>query len=309
MKRMSWRGLAAALCLGLTPGAGSALVISELFYDALGADDGLSFVELYGAPGTGLDGLLVEGVNGANGAVTHSLALTGAIPGDGVFVLADDQAGAATLVAGADLVLNFDFQNGPDSVVLRSGDTVLDALGYGVFAPGDVFAGSGNPAPDAATTSRTSSCSPRPPRAARHWPTCRSPERRCCWRVASRSSPGAAAARGRTRSARTECRRRRLPAHHSRPAARSPGAPPRRAGAPTPGHREAGAPLCSRGDPAGALRRRFRTAMEKPIRASMTVRCARSRFPADSSRASGRQVGSGGEESPASFRAGGAAER
>jgi hypothetical protein len=148
MKRMSWRGLAAALCLGLTPGAGSALVISELFYDALGADDGLSFVELYGAPGTGLDGLLVEGVNGANGAVTHSLALTGAIPGDGVFVLADDQAGAATLVAGADLVLNFDFQNGPDSVVLRSGDAVLDALGYGVFAPGDVFAGSGNPAPD-----------------------------------------------------------------------------------------------------------------------------------------------------------------
>ncbi len=33
--------------------------------------------------------------------------------------------------------------------MLRSGDAVLDALGYGVFAPDDVFAGSGNPAPDA----------------------------------------------------------------------------------------------------------------------------------------------------------------
>ena len=149
MKRMSWGGLTAALCLGFTPGAGSALVISELFYDAVGTDDGLSFVEFYGAPGTSLEGLAVEGVNGSGGAVTHSLTLAGAVPDDGIFVLADGQAGAASLVVGADLVLDFDFQNGPDSIVLRSGDAVLDALGYGVFAPDDVFAGSGNPAPDA----------------------------------------------------------------------------------------------------------------------------------------------------------------
>jgi hypothetical protein len=43
----------------------------------------------------------------------------------------------------------FDFQNGPDSVVLRAGESVLDALGYGVFAPEDFFAGEGNAAPDA----------------------------------------------------------------------------------------------------------------------------------------------------------------
>jgi len=60
MRRMSWGGLAAALCLGFTPGAGSALVISELFYDAVGADDGLSFVELYGVPGTSLDGVWLD---------------------------------------------------------------------------------------------------------------------------------------------------------------------------------------------------------------------------------------------------------
>ena len=148
MKRMSWAGLAAALCLGFTPAAGSALVISELLYDAVGADDGLSFVELYGAPGTSLEGLVVEGVNGSGGAVTHSLSLAGSVPDDGIFVLADGQAGAASFVVGADLVLEFDFQNGPDSIVLRSGDTVLDALGYGAFGPDDVFAGLGNPAPD-----------------------------------------------------------------------------------------------------------------------------------------------------------------
>jgi hypothetical protein len=149
MKCTSWGGLVAALYLGFTPGAGSALVISELFYDAVGADDGLSFVELYGAPGTNLEGLSVEGVNGSNGALTHSLALAGAVPDDGIFVLADGQAGGASLVPGADLVLDFDFQNGPDSVVLRSGEVVLDALGYGAFGPDEFFAGLGNPAPDA----------------------------------------------------------------------------------------------------------------------------------------------------------------
>jgi hypothetical protein len=149
MKCTSWGGLAAALYLGFTPGAGTALVISELFYDAVGADDGLSFVELYGAPGTSLEGVSLEGVNGSNGALTHSLALAGEVPDDGIFVLADGQAGGASLVMGADLVLDFDFQNGPDSVVLRSGDAVLDALGYGVFGPDEFFAGLGNPAPDA----------------------------------------------------------------------------------------------------------------------------------------------------------------
>jgi hypothetical protein len=125
-------------------------VISEFFYDAVGSDDGLSFVELHGAPGTSLTGLVLEGVNGANGAVGPSLALTGLIPADGIFVVADATAGGQSSVSGADLLLDFDFQNGPDSVVLRDGSVVLDALGYGVFAPGEVFAGEGAPAADPA---------------------------------------------------------------------------------------------------------------------------------------------------------------
>ena len=45
--------------------------------------------------------------------------------------------------------MNFDFQNGPDSILLVDGEVVLDAIGYGVFAPDEFFAGEGSPAPDA----------------------------------------------------------------------------------------------------------------------------------------------------------------
>jgi hypothetical protein len=135
----------------LLPATAQALpVISEFFYDAVGGDDGLSFIELYGTPGASLAGLVLEGVNGSNGAAGPSLSLTGAIPPDGIFVVADATAGGQSSVVGADLLLDFDFQNGPDSVVLRSGSVVLDALGYGVFAPGEVFAGEGAPAADPA---------------------------------------------------------------------------------------------------------------------------------------------------------------
>ena len=120
-----------------------AVQISELLYDAIGTDNGTVFIELYGAPGTSLDGWHVEGVNGADGAVGPIVTLSGQIGSDGFFVLADSDAGA-TQVANADLLANFDFQNGPDSVVLRDAlGNVLDALGYGVFGATDIFAGEG----------------------------------------------------------------------------------------------------------------------------------------------------------------------
>jgi hypothetical protein len=128
--------------------AGALPVISELFYDAVGSDDGLSFVELYGEPGASLDGLSLEGVNGANGDVGPVIALSGLIPADGFFVVADALASGASSVAGADLLAQFDFQNGPDSVVLRAGELILDAVGYGSFLASEIFAGEGQPAPD-----------------------------------------------------------------------------------------------------------------------------------------------------------------
>ncbi len=130
------------------PAQAISLQISEVFYDPAGSDNGLVFVELYGASGLSLDGYRVEGVNGSGGAVGPTLSLTGSIPGDGFFVIADLD-GATTAVPNADLTLNFDFQNGPDSIVLRDpADSIVDALGYGSFGAGDVFAGEGSPAPD-----------------------------------------------------------------------------------------------------------------------------------------------------------------
>jgi threonine dehydrogenase-like Zn-dependent dehydrogenase len=52
-------------------------------------------------------------------------------------------------VAGAHLIANFDFQNGPDSIVLRTAGAVIDAIGYGVFGVGEIFAGEGSAAADA----------------------------------------------------------------------------------------------------------------------------------------------------------------
>jgi len=124
-------------------------LISEVFYDAIGSDNGHSFIELYGAPGTSLEGLVLEGVNGSGGGIGPVITLAGVIPEDGLFVVADRDTDGVTFVPEADFVQNFDFQNGPDSVVLRSDAGVIDAIGYGDFGPGDFFAGEGAPAPDA----------------------------------------------------------------------------------------------------------------------------------------------------------------
>jgi len=139
---------ATAVCAAATAHAGT--VISEVLYDAAGTDNGNVFVELFGAPGTLLDGLLLEGVNGTDGSTYLSVLLTGVIPADGIFVIGDDSGDGTSLVGQADLVADVDFQNGPDSVVLRgSGGGVLDALGYGDFSMAS-FAGEGGPAPDVA---------------------------------------------------------------------------------------------------------------------------------------------------------------
>ena len=122
-------------------------LLSEVLYDAAGTDNGSVFVELFGVAGTSQDGLLLEGVNGADGSIYSSIALSGVIPADGVFVIGDDSGDGSTLVGNADLVMNVDFQNGPDSIVLRDSNGVLDALGYGDFS-GGVFAGEGSAAPD-----------------------------------------------------------------------------------------------------------------------------------------------------------------
>jgi len=148
VKRLAWTALAAATA-SLAAGAQAKTVISEVLYDASGTDRGNVFVELFGTPGAPLGGLLIEGVNGADGSVYKTAALSGTIPSDGVFVIGDDSGNGTSLVSNVDLVLDVEFQNGPDSIVLRDGNGVLDALGYGDFSSA-IFAGEGSAAPDVA---------------------------------------------------------------------------------------------------------------------------------------------------------------
>lgn len=129
-------------------GAQAQTIISEVLYDATSSDNGNVFVELFGNPGTLLDGLLLEGVNGGDGDIYRSVVLSGTIPSDGVFVIGDDSGDGTSLISDVDLIREIDFQNGPDSIVLRDGGLILDALGYGNFS-GGVFAGEGTAAPDA----------------------------------------------------------------------------------------------------------------------------------------------------------------
>ncbi len=135
-----------ALCLAQT--AAATPLISEVFYDAVGSDDGQSFVELFGEPGAPVDGLVLTGINGSNGAAGRVLVLSGFFGEDGLFVVADSTSAGTSDVIDFDLLLNFDFQNGPDSIVLEDELGVLDAVGYGDFDPDEIFAGEGMPAPD-----------------------------------------------------------------------------------------------------------------------------------------------------------------
>ena len=151
---MEQRMLASVVLCGFLASAGvpalAAPLISEVFYDALGSDNGAGFVELWGSPGTDLVGFRLEVINGAGGGVATTIELGGAIPGDGLFVVADRDASGGTGVANFDWLANFDIQNGPDSLLLRGVDgALLDAVGWGSVSASEVFAGEGSPAPDA----------------------------------------------------------------------------------------------------------------------------------------------------------------
>ncbi len=126
-----------------TPQPVDQIKINEMYINSPGTDAGC-FVELYLDGGVSLDGLVLVGVNGNNGADYNTINLTGyAIPSDGFFVIAMDGT-----VANADIVdAAANYQNGPDNLQLRQGSDVIDAIGYGDFSGGETFAGEGTPAP------------------------------------------------------------------------------------------------------------------------------------------------------------------
>ncbi len=141
--------LGVALCPLLPQPARALPILSEVLYDAVGSDNGKSFVEIYATPGTNHDGFLLLGVNGANGIVGPTVTLSGTVPADGFFVVGDDAGDGSTSVANVDLIANFDFQNGPDSIFLEFAGVIQDALAYGSFGPAEFPVGEGTSAPDA----------------------------------------------------------------------------------------------------------------------------------------------------------------
>lgn len=135
-------------CLAFLAASVQAASISEIFYDAPGSDRGNTFIELIGRPGETLDGLRLVGVNGSNGSDYLVIELSGTMPADGVLLIADGNEDSSA-IHGAWLYTHADLQNGPDSLQLRRGDRVVDAVGYGDFSNA-VFAGLGTPAVDVA---------------------------------------------------------------------------------------------------------------------------------------------------------------
>ena len=136
-----------SLAVGLFPGSVRALpVIQEVVYDGSGADADEAFTEIFGAPGTSLDGWTLVGINGDTGSAYRIIDLNGAIiPDDGMLVIATPDAAGAVL-AQRDFVAAVDWQNGPDAVQLRNPqDHIVDALQYG--DAGAFNAGEGQPAP------------------------------------------------------------------------------------------------------------------------------------------------------------------
>jgi hypothetical protein len=126
------------------------ITINEVCYNPPGSDTAC-FVELYGPPGTSLDGIEIVGVNGSNGDDYHSIDLTGySINSNGFFLVAQGNC-----VANADTITaEVNFQNGPDNIELRFNGIAIDALGYG---KGDfIFTGEGLPALDIADTNSLS---------------------------------------------------------------------------------------------------------------------------------------------------------
>lgn len=113
------------------------IVINELLYDLVGADtDGQVFVELYGDARADVTGYQLVFINGENGVVTDSIVFSeeAKVAEDGIFLIADAKTGNEneSFVDDADLIKNFDPQNGPDCVqLLDENGVLLDALGYG----------------------------------------------------------------------------------------------------------------------------------------------------------------------------------
>jgi hypothetical protein len=124
------------------------VMINEIYYDSPGADAG-SFIELVGPPNFSLNNYRLKFVNGAGGVEYDApgVSLAGKTIGpSGYFLVVQDAtvpipSGTSSMVS-----VKANMQNGPDSVQIVQGTTVIDAVAYGVFTAPNISAGEGQPA-------------------------------------------------------------------------------------------------------------------------------------------------------------------
>lgn len=123
------------------------LLLNEIYYDSPGADAG-SFIEIAGPPNASLTGHRLKFVNGAGGTeYTAALSLDGQTIGpSGYFLVVQDATVAVPAGTHSMVSAKANLQNGPDSVQLVQGTTVVDAIAYGTFGTTNVPAGEGPPA-------------------------------------------------------------------------------------------------------------------------------------------------------------------
>ncbi len=140
-------------------GGGGSFVINEIDVDQAGTDNA-EFIELFGTPGTVLDGNVLVFFNGNNAteASYFSLDITGVIPNTGFFVIGNPGVSNVNLVI--DPGASGAIQNGADAIAIYSGSAaswpsgtspvttnLIDAVVYGtddtedtglmgIFAPG-----------------------------------------------------------------------------------------------------------------------------------------------------------------------------
>lgn len=108
--------------------ARAGLLLNEVLYDPEGADGDGEFVELIaaGPESLALAGLRLEFCNGANPGAWELLWSGELRLAPGALFLLGEPA-----VAGADVTLALDLQNGPEAIRLCRGEETLDLLGYG----------------------------------------------------------------------------------------------------------------------------------------------------------------------------------
>jgi len=124
-------------------------LIAEVFYDAVGDDEGLEFVELFnaGASPQSLAGARLDVGDGAGPG--RWTARWTAPPGTTLAAGARFVIGGARVVPPADTIVELGLQNGPDAVRLAWPDGAVETVGYGALGYAEYSCG--RPAVDVAS--------------------------------------------------------------------------------------------------------------------------------------------------------------